>query len=49
MRFKRGLKIRNELPNDANDPVVRKAQVATGSMTAIISFTALTKQVYQLL
>ena len=33
-------KIRNELPNDANDPVVRKAQVATGSMTAIILFTA---------
>lgn len=33
-------KIRNDLPDDANDPVVRKTEVATGSMTSVILFSA---------
>ena len=31
-------KIANDLPKDANTPIVRKVDAATGSMTAIIAF-----------
>ena len=31
-------KIANDLPKDANTPIVRKVDAATGNMTAIIAF-----------
>lgn len=33
-------KIANSLPNDANSPIVRKMEVASGNLTAIIAFTS---------
>lgn len=33
-------KITNDLPSDANSPVVRKIEAGTGNLTAIVSFTA---------
>lgn len=33
-------KITNDLPDDANSPIVRKSEVGPGTMTAIVSFTA---------
>ena len=33
-------KIANSLPNDANSPIVRKIEVASGNLTAIVAFTA---------
>lgn len=33
-------KISNSLPNDANSPIVKKIEVGTGNLTAIVAFTA---------